>query len=121
LANILIVDDSTVMRRGLDLILTKAGHKIVGQAASGEQAFTLFCQLRPDLVTMDITMPGIDGIETLQKILKIDPAAKVIMISALDQKRMVLEALEAGARHYLVKPFTPEKVMATVREVLEKE
>lgn len=120
MANILIVDDSTVMRRGLDLILTRVGHKIVGQATNGDQAYKLYCQLRPDLVTMDITMPGMDGIEALQKILKTDPAAKIIMISALDQKRMVLEAIEAGAKHYLVKPFTPEKVLATVREVLEK-
>lgn len=120
MANILIVDDSTVMRRSLSLILSKGGHKIVGQAINGDQAYSLYCQLRPDLVTMDITMPGMDGIESLQKILKVDPAANVIMISALDQKRMVLEALETGAKHYLVKPFTDEKVLATVKEVLSK-
>lgn len=120
MANILIVDDSTVMRRSLNLILTKGGHKIVGEATNGDQAYTLYCQLRPDLVTMDITMPGMDGIEAIQKILKTNAQAKVIMISALDQRRMVLEALENGAKHYLVKPFTAEKVLATVAEVMNK-
>ena len=120
MANILIADDSTVMRRSLNLILTKGGHIVVGQATNGEQAYNLYCQLKPDLVTMDITMPGMDGIEALQKILKNDPAANIIMISALDQKRMILEALECGAKHYLVKPFKDDKVLATVKEVLHK-
>lgn len=121
MAKILIADDSTVMRRSLNLILSKGGHIVVGQATNGEQACTLYNQLKPDLVTMDITMPGMDGIEALQKILKSDPAAKVIMISALDQKRMILEALESGAKHYLVKPFKDDKVLATVKEVLAKD
>ncbi len=120
MANILIADDSTVMRRGLNLILTKGGHTVVGEATNGEQAFTLYCQLKPDLVTMDITMPVMDGIEVLQKILKTYPAAKIIMISALDQKKMILEALECGASHYIIKPFKDDKVLATVKEVLLK-
>ena len=100
------------------LILTKGGHKVVGQATTGEQACRLYNQLKPDLVTMDITMPGIDGVEALTIILKNDPAAKIIMISALDQKRMILAALENGAKHYLVKPFKDEKVLATIDAVL---
>lgn len=120
MANILIADDSTVMRRSLNLILTKGGHKIVGQATNGEQAYTLFSQFQPDLVTMDITMPGMDGIEAMQKILKNYPTARIIMISALDQKRMILEAIECGAMHYLIKPFKDDKVLATVNEVLSR-
>lgn len=121
MAKILIADDSTVMRRSLSLILTKGRHSVVGQATDGDQAYTLYCQLKPDLVTMDITMPGMDGIEALQKILKYDPAANIIMISALDQKKMILEALECGAKHYLVKPFKDDKVLATIKEVLSQE
>lgn len=120
MARILIADDSTVMRRSLSLILTKGGHTIVGQAINGDQAFSLYSQYKPDLVTMDITMPGMDGIESLQKILKNYPQAKIIMISALDQKKMILEAIECGAKHYLVKPFKDDKVLATVNEVLSK-
>ena len=120
MANILIADDSTVMRRSLNLILTKGGHKVVGQAVNGDQAYALYSQLKPDLVTMDITMPGMDGIEAMQKILKSFPQAKIIIISALDQKKMILEAIESGAMHYLIKPFKDDKVLATVKEVLNK-
>jgi two-component system chemotaxis response regulator CheY len=120
MAKILVADDSTVMRRSLMLILTKGGHTVVGQAVNGDQACILYNQLKPDLVTMDITMPGMDGIEALSKILKSDPSAKVIMISALDQKKMILEAIEHGAKHYLVKPFKDDKVLSTVKEVLQK-
>lgn len=119
MANILIADDSTILRRGLTLILTKGGHTVVGQATNGNQACMLYNQLKPDLVTMDITMPGMDGLEALCNIIEADPSAKVIMISALDQKRMVLEALESGAKHYIVKPFKDEKVLATVNAVLK--
>ncbi|MEN6460547.1 MAG: response regulator [Syntrophomonas sp.] len=118
MANILIADDSTILRRGLALILTKGGHTVVGQATNGKQACLLFEQLKPDLVTMDITMPVMDGVEALSSILKSHPAAKIIMISALDQKKMVLEALENGAKHYLVKPYKDEKVLATINAVL---
>lgn len=120
MANILIADDSTVMRRSLNLILTKGGHTVVGQATNGEQAYTLYSQLRPDLVTMDITMPGMDGIEAMKKILGSYPQANIIMISALDQKMMILEAIECGAKHYLIKPFKDDKVLATVKEVLSR-
>ncbi len=120
MAKILIADDSTVMRRSLNMILTKGGHTVIGQASNGEQAYTLYSQLKPDLVTMDITMPVMDGIEALQKILAINPAAKVIMVSALDQKKMILEALECGAKHYIVKPLRDDKVLSIVKEVLLK-
>lgn len=120
MARILVADDSTVMRRSLMLILTKGGHTVVGQAVNGDQACILYNQLKPDLVTMDVSMPGTDGIKALKKILQSDPSAKVIMISALDQKKMILEAVESGAKHYLVKPFKDYKVLATINEVLQK-
>ncbi|HEX3010900.1 MAG TPA: response regulator [Syntrophomonadaceae bacterium] len=120
MANILIADDSTITRRGLSLILTEAGHTIAGQATTGKQAYLLYQQLKPDLVTMDITMPGMDGVEALRTILKMDPSAKIIMISALDQRKMVLEALENGASHYIIKPFKEEKVLEIIDAVLNK-
>lgn len=120
MANILIADDSTVMRRSLRLILTKAGHTVVGQATDGASVCQMYNQLKPDLVTMDITMPGMNGIEAMLKILESDPHAKIIMITAIDQKRMILDAIESGARHYIIKPFQEEKVLSTINEVLNQ-
>lgn len=120
MAKILVVDDSTVMRRALSLILTKAGHTVVGQATNGEQAFILYSRLKPDLVTMDITMPTLDGIDAIKKILKSFPDAKIVVISSLDQKKTILEAVEQGAKHYIVKPFKDAKVLTIVNEVLQE-
>ncbi|MGE5449994.1 MAG: response regulator [Methanomassiliicoccales archaeon] len=120
MANILVVDDSTVMRRGLSLILTKAGHTVVGQATNGEQAFLLYSRIKPDLVTMDITMPTMDGIDAMKSILKNFPDAKIVVISSLDQKKTILEAVELGAKHYIVKPFKDAKVLTIINEVLQE-
>ncbi len=118
MAKILIADDSFVMRRNLKSILTDEGHQIVAESANGMQACIRYDEMKPDLVTMDITMPGMDGIEATKKILEKNPDAKIIMISALDQKRKVFEALDNGAKHYIIKPITKEKVIKIVNEVL---
>ncbi len=121
MARILITDDSVVMRKNLKSILTTGGHSVIGEAANGQQACAEYEKLKPDLVTMDITMPVMDGIEAVKKLIKDFPDAKIIMISALDQKRMVFEALENGAKHYIVKPITAEKVLHIIQEVLQEE
>ncbi len=119
MANILIVDDSPIMRRNLSAILKAAGHTVVSEAVNGEDAFREYEKHKPDLVTMDITMPVMNGVEAVEKIIGSFEDAKIIMISALDQKFMVLSALQSGAKHYVIKPFTPEKVMQIINEVLE--
>ncbi len=118
MARVLVVDDSSIMRRNLSAILTKAGHTIVAEAANGELGAKEYEKHKPDLVTMDITMPVLDGIGAVKKIISIDPKALIIMISALDQKFMVLTAIQNGARHYIIKPFSSEKVIDVVNEVL---
>lgn len=118
MATILIVDDSSITRRNLANILIEAGHTIVAEASNGEAAFTEYDKHLPDLVTMDITMPILDGIGAVRKIIKHYPDANIIMISALDQKNMVLSAIQCGARHYIIKPFSESKVLSVVNEVL---
>ena len=118
MARILVVDDSSIMRRNLSTILSSAGHLVVGEAFNGELAFHEYVRLKPDLVTMDITMPVMDGIGAVKKIIDSYPDAKIIMISALDQKYMVLNAIQCGAKHYIIKPFTSEKVTAVIDEVV---
>jgi len=118
LAKVLVVDDSSIMRRNLSAILKNAGHTIVSEAANGELAAKEYEKHKPDLVTMDITMPVLNGIGAVKKIIDYDPEAQIIMISALDQKFMVLTAIQNGAKHYIIKPFSTEKVIAVVNEVL---
>lgn len=119
MATVLIVDDSLIMRRNLSTILKEAGHTVVGEAVNGQQAYLLYRRLRPDLVTMDITMPNVDGIDALKKILESHPEAKVIMISALDQKAKIYTAIRNGAKHYIIKPLTAEKIVSVIDKVLE--
>lgn len=121
MAKILIVDDSMIMRRNLKTILTQAGHSIIAEATNGKEAFIEYEKQMPDLVTMDITMPIMNGIEAVKKITSKFPEAKIIMISALDQRNMVFEALENGARHYIIKPVTPDNVLEVLDTVLEEE
>lgn len=118
MARILIVDDSVIMRRNINAILSQGGHEIVSEAANGLQAITEYEQAKPDLVTMDITMPIMDGVEAAKKIVEKYPKAKIIMISSLEQKNMVFNALEVGARHYIIKPITSDKLLSVVNEVL---
>ncbi len=119
MASILIVDDSSMARRNLRNILISAGHTVLAEATNGVQAFVEYENHKPDLVTMDITMPILSGIDGVKKILSAYPEAKIIMVSALNQKLMILEALQTGAKHYIVKPFSYEKVIDVVDEVLQ--
>jgi len=118
MAKILIVDDSIVSRNNLKNILLAAEHDVVGEAVDGEDGLEKFMSLRPDMVTMDITMPRLNGIECLREILSRDPAARVMMISALGQGAKILEAINCGARHYITKPFEPDKVLEAVTELM---
>jgi two-component system chemotaxis response regulator CheY len=108
---ILITDDALFMRVTLKNILTQNGYEVVGEAANGAESVELFKQLRPDVVTMDITMPEMDGISALKEIRAVDPSANVVMCTAMGQKNMVVEAIQAGARDFIVKPFQPDRVL----------
>ena len=115
---ILLVDDSLVIRLILTRILKPAGYEIVGEAGNGEEALAKYKELQPDLVTMDLTMPEMTGIEALKAIMEYDRGAKVVVVSALGQKSLVIEAIEAGALNYITKPFTPQKVLSVVEAAL---
>ncbi len=114
---ILIVDDALFMRNMLKDIFVKAGYEIAGEAANGVEAVEKYSDLRPDLVTMDIIMPLKSGIEALEEIMAGNPEARVVMCSALGQDALVIEAVEAGAKDFIVKPFKEERVIEVVRRV----
>ncbi len=116
MARILLVDDSVIIRRNLKVILARLGHEIVGEASDGLEAFKAYKECKPDLVTMDISMPNSSGIEATHKIIEYDPKASIVMISALRQKKDIMEALDAGAKYFIIKPFTDDKV----KEVIDK-
>lgn len=118
MARILIVDDAKFMRITLTTILTKANHEIVGEAENGAIAVSLFNDLKPELVLMDITMPEMNGLEAVKEIKKSSPQAKIIMCSAMGQQKMVVEAIEAGAKDFIVKPFDENRVLEAVNRVL---
>lgn len=116
MAKILIVDDAAFMRMMLKDILTKGGHEIVGEAENGKVALDRYKDLSPDLVTMDITMPTVNGIDAVKAIKAYDANARVIMCSAMGQQAMVIEAIQAGARDFVVKPFQKERVLEAVQK-----
>lgn len=118
MAKILIVDDSIIMRKNLEFILKNSNHQIVGQATNGKQAVELYKEYKPDLVTMDISMPFMSGTDAVSEIISIDPSAKIIMISAINQKQLVFEAIKKGAKHYIVKPIDAENVIKTIDSLL---
>ncbi|WP_456275487.1 response regulator [Bacillus sp. AK128] len=115
---ILIVDDAAFMRMMIKDILSKNGYEVVGEAADGQQAVELYKEHTPDLVTMDITMPEMDGITALKEIKKINPNAKVIMCSAMGQQSMVIDAIQAGAKDFIVKPFQADRVLEAIGKTL---
>lgn len=115
---ILLVDDAAFMRMMIKDILIKNGLEVLGEAENGARAIEKYKELKPSLVIMDITMPEVDGIEAVKEIKKIDSNAKVIMCSAMGQQSMVIEAIQAGAKDFIVKPFQPERVIEAVRKVL---
>jgi len=118
MARILIVDDALMMRKMIGKIVEKAGHFVVDEATNGEQAIEMYQKHAPDVVTMDITMPGTDGIEALSRIIAYDKTAKIIMVSALGQQHKVMEALDNGAKSYILKPITEEKILAVIKQVM---
>ncbi|MCR8630802.1 MULTISPECIES: response regulator [Paenibacillus] len=115
---ILIVDDAAFMRMMIRDILTKNGYEVCGEANDGAQAIEKFKEVRPDLITMDITMPEMDGIAALKEIKKLDPNAKVIMCSAMGQQAMVIDAIQAGAKDFIVKPFQADRVIEAIKKTL---
>ena len=121
MAKVLVVDDALFMRRMLSDILKKEGIEICGEAENGKDAIEKYGQLKPDLVTMDIVMPKIeeiDGIGAVKEIVKNDPQAKIIMVSAMGQHSLVVEAIQAGAKDFVTKPFQPSRVIEAVKRAL---
>ncbi|MDE7014181.1 MAG: response regulator [Kineothrix sp.] len=116
--NILVCDDAAFMRMMIKDILTKNGYNVAGEAENGAKAVEKYNELHPDLVLMDITMPEMDGIQALKKIKEGDPAAMVIMCSAMGQQAMVIEAIQSGAKDFIVKPFQADRVLEAVKKVV---
>ncbi len=114
---ILIVDDAAFMRMSIRSILEKNGFQAVGEAENGMTAVSKYKELKPDIVTMDITMPDMSGLEALKLIMEHDPNAKVVMLSAMGQQEMVMEAIMAGAKSFIVKPFKEEHVIMTLNKL----
>lgn len=110
---VLIVDDAAFMRLNLKNIL-KENYEIAGEAENGQQAVEMYQELKPDFVTMDITMPVMDGLEAIKEIKKIDPEANIIVCSAMGQQKMIIKAIEAGAKDFIVKPFKEQRVLEAI-------
>ena len=115
----LIVDDAAFMRMMLREILEKNGYEVVGEAMNGKEAIRVFKDVNPDFVTLDITMPEMDGLEALRQIMQIDRSAKVFMCSAIGQHSNVLEAVKLGAKDFILKPFKPERVIDTLSKFVK--
>ncbi|MDD3364750.1 MAG: response regulator [Syntrophomonas sp.] len=115
---VLVVDDAAFMRMMIKDILSKNGYEVVGEAENGMIAIDKYKEVLPDLVTMDITMPEMDGIAAVKEIVAFDSKARVIMCSAMGQQAMVIDAIQAGAKDFIVKPFQPERVLEAVSKAL---
>jgi two-component system chemotaxis response regulator CheY len=118
MARVLVVDDAAFMRKVVSDALSGGGHEVIGEASNGVEAVALYQELRPELMTLDITMPEMDGLAALKKIIAIDPRARIIMCSALGQESKVLEAIKGGAKDFVVKPFKAERVLDAVSKAL---
>jgi two-component system chemotaxis response regulator CheY len=117
--DVLIADDLAYIRRMLRETLTGAGFRVVAEAASGEEAVELYQDKRPDVVVMDVTMPGMDGLTALRRLTALDPSARVILCSELGGERLVAEAMRVGASDYLVKPLRSDQIVAAVKKTLD--
>ena len=115
---ILLVDDLKFMRTALRNIIETAGMTVAGEAPNGLQAVTQYKEKKPDVVLMDITMPVMNGIESLAKIMKLDPSARVIMCSAIGQNKYIIQSIQLGARDFIIKPFKPERVLSSILKVV---
>ncbi|WP_028058562.1 response regulator [Candidatus Solirubrobacter pratensis] len=118
MARILVVDDAAFMRKMVSDVLTQGGHEVVGEAGNGQEAIARFHELKPELTTLDITMPEKDGLSALKEIVQLDPGARVIMCSALGQESKVLESIKLGAKDFVVKPFQADRVLEAVAKAL---
>jgi two-component system chemotaxis response regulator CheY len=118
MARVLVVDDAAFMRKVVSDALTKGGHEVIGEASNGIEAVARWQELQPELTTLDITMPEKDGLTALREIMALDPGARVIMCSALGQESKVLEAVKAGARDFVIKPFQADRVLDAVGKAL---
>ncbi len=114
---VLIVDDAAFMRVSIKNMLTKNGYEVIGEAENGKVALQKYQELGPDIVTMDITMPEMDGLTSLKKILEMDPGARIVMISAMGQESMVREAVLSGAKGFIVKPFKEDVIVAALNNL----
>ncbi len=121
MARILVADDASFMRQMIREIIESEGHEVIAEASDGVEAVEAYKEHQPDLVMMDIVMPRRSGIDAVRGLVQMDPNACVVMCSALGQESLVTEALQAGAKDFIVKPFKPELVASTIRKVLEKE
>ena len=116
---VLIVDDVSYVRKTLKQILIARGFRVVGEAENGEEAIKLYQETRPDLVTMDLAMPVLNGVDATREILKFDPEARVIVLSAMMQENLVADAVIAGAKDYILKPFQTDEVMKVIHQVIQ--
>ncbi len=114
---VMVVDDAAFMRLNLKNIL-KDVYEVVGEAQNGQEAVTMYQDLKPDIVIMDITMPVMDGLEAIRAIKKTDTAAKIIVCSAMGQQKMIIEAIEAGAKDFIVKPFKEARVLEAIKKIV---
>ena len=117
MAKVLIVDDAAFMRISIKNMLTKNGYEVVGEAENGAIGVEMYKDLHPDIVTMDITMPEMSGLDALKEIIKLDPQSKVVMVSAMGQEAMVREAIVSGAKGFIVKPFKEEGIIAAIKKL----
>jgi len=117
MAKVLIVDDAAFMRISIKNMLTKNGYEVVGEAENGAIGVEMYKDLHPDIVTMDITMPEMSGLDALKEIIKLDPQSKVVMVSAMGQEAMVREAIVSGAKGFIVKPFKEEGIVAAIKKL----
>ena len=117
MSRVLIVDDAAFMRISIKNMLTKNGYEVVGEAENGKTGVEKFKELSPDIVTMDITMPEMSGLDALKEIVKIDPDARVIMVSAMGQEAMVRDAIISGAKGFIVKPFKEDGIISAIKRI----
>ena len=117
MARVLIVDDAAFMRISIKNMLTKNGHEVIGEAENGMVGIERYIELSPDIVTMDITMPEMSGLDALREIMRINPAAKVLMVSAMGQEAMVRDAIVSGAKGFIVKPFKEDGIISAIKKL----
>jgi two-component system chemotaxis response regulator CheY len=118
-ARILIADDLSFMRMIQKEILGERGYLVVGEAADGIEVVEKYRSLKPDLVVLDITMPNMNGLEAMRRIFQLDPKARIIMCSALGQQKLIVEAIQAGVKDFIVKPFKPERILSAIEKALK--